>query len=234
MCPQGLRLESSFASELPGDPSLKNRRRQVLPSFFVLLKGGLCLYFWVRAPQCIRPLTDVMHLQVEGAFYSYASPTANNTEPYIVAYSAGKLSKSSAGLALCAAALDADPCALCPMPALHRHLLRPNATSSLTSWIPVLPRLTAFICKGGTDDWLGSRGVQAARLCGCLLRKCTHAAGRPTLCPELWRPSLWHGTASSVHIAQTDHQLVHMQISCLVAIQMPTDNPELPAQSCSV
>ncbi|CAK0779519.1 hypothetical protein CVIRNUC_004792 [Coccomyxa viridis] len=49
---EDLQLESSFTSELPGDPILKNRRRQV-----------------------------------EGAFYSYASPTATNTEPSTVAFS---------------------------------------------------------------------------------------------------------------------------------------------------
>ena len=47
-------------------------------------------------------LTLLLHIlslslsQVEGAFYSYASPTPTNTDPYTVAYSPGKPNESFA------------------------------------------------------------------------------------------------------------------------------------------
>ena len=43
VCPQDLQLESSFTSELPGDPILKNRRRQVLPPLSLGIRGSLHL-----------------------------------------------------------------------------------------------------------------------------------------------------------------------------------------------
>ena len=67
----------------------------------------LCLYyvalehvftFWPstsnKAVSHSRPEHYKSHVQVEGAFYSYASPTPTNTEPYTVAYSPGELGSS--------------------------------------------------------------------------------------------------------------------------------------------
>ena len=70
---------------------------------------------------CIRPITGMLRLQVEGAFYSYASPTATNTEPSTVAFSPGMPHISgSNGFALCAAAS-----VFIPVPPMLGHLSRP-------------------------------------------------------------------------------------------------------------
>jgi len=47
----------------------------------------LCVLLWSFTPSY---LITVPFVQVEGAFYSYASPTPTNTDPYTVAYSQGK------------------------------------------------------------------------------------------------------------------------------------------------
>ena len=85
---QDLHLESTFSAELPGDPNTKNRRRQVMLQHIYLLDS--MLPGLTRLQSTLYRLLRLSPLQVEGAFYSYASPTPTNTEPSTVAYSPGK------------------------------------------------------------------------------------------------------------------------------------------------
>ena len=75
---QDLQVTSSYTSELPGDPVTENRLRQVHLCFCSCCCSLCHKQVLSECPVCLK---------VENAFWSAASPTATQTDPYLVAFS---------------------------------------------------------------------------------------------------------------------------------------------------